>query len=432
MPLKLKLSEFSRNVMTISKGTVLSQAIIVAATPILTRLYGPDSFGRLALFASIFTILAGIFSGRYELSIVLPKDDATAMKLMRLTLTLSLALSAALLFVMAFGRLFRIISIAGYLLLLPLVIFLGTVDSVMLNWFARKKRFVLTARSGVINAAANAAFGFLLFFALPDRRDLLVYAYLAGIAAGAAYQSWRFAKEKRGSWRAGRREMAALAREYDHFPRYMVPTALLGVLSYQWIPILLKQFYPLEDVGFYSIANRFLVLPSLLLGAAIAAVFRVELAAKNNEGADLAPLYKSTLKKMAGIGGLAFLGMMTIAPFAFRLILGSRYGIAGHYARYLCLGVFGQFLIQPFGYVYIVKNKMKIYFVFQAALAAASALAIVAGHACFGGIQGSLLLLSALTFAISGGMLYVAWRVIHHNRAAPPGPTLPLDIGPTG
>jgi O-antigen/teichoic acid export membrane protein len=412
MKFNIRLSEFTRNTITISKGTILSQAIIIVATPILTRLYAPESFGKLALFASGYSILVGLFSARYELSIVLPKEDSVAMKLMSLTLALSLTASTGLLALMILAKLLRIVPVAGYWLLLPAAIFAGTAYSVMQNWFSRKKRFDLSARSGVMNSAANALFCFLLFYLIPRGEDQLVYSYLIGFIVAALYLSRRFFKQKPGSWIAGKRDMIALAGEYHHFPRYMVPTSLLGILSYQLIPFLLKQFYSLEDVGFYSIANRFLFLPSILLGAAIAEVFRVDLAAKANEGIDLGPLFKSTLKKMLVIGGPAFLALLAFAPFAFRLILGRGYMNAGIYARYLCVAVFGQFLMQPFGYVYIIKNKIKVYFVFQLALALTSILAIVGGSLMVGGIKSSLLLLSASTIAVSGASLYVAYRVI--------------------
>jgi O-antigen/teichoic acid export membrane protein len=418
--MKIRLSEFTRNTITISKGTVLSQAIVIIATPILTRLYGPDSFGTLALFASGYTILAGIFSARYELSIVLPKDDAGAVKLMRLALSLSLVLSTGLLLVLALAKLTGIATVAGYWLLLPPAIIAGTVYSVYQNWFSRKKLFAVSARSGVINSSVNTAFCFLFLLALPNKGDQLIYAYLAGFAAAALYLALRFHKSQTASWRASRREMISLAREYDHFPRYMLPTTLLGILGSQIIPFLLRQFYPLADVGFYAIANRFLVIPSLLMGAAIAEVFRVDLAEKNNAGLDLGPFFKRTLLKMALIGGPVFAAMMVFAPLAFRLILGQAYGSAGVYARYLCLGVFGQFLIQPFGYIFVVRNRIRIYFAFQLGLTAASVLAIVAGHARFGGIKGSFLLMSGATVVLSGMMLYAASRVARRSRVPEP------------
>ena len=51
-------SEFSRNVLTLMTGTTIAQAIPIAISPILTRIYSPEDFGLLALFLAVFSILS--------------------------------------------------------------------------------------------------------------------------------------------------------------------------------------------------------------------------------------------------------------------------------------------------------------------------------------------------------------------------------------
>ena len=41
-------SEFSRNVLTLMTGTTIAQAIPIAISPILTRIYTPEDFGLFA------------------------------------------------------------------------------------------------------------------------------------------------------------------------------------------------------------------------------------------------------------------------------------------------------------------------------------------------------------------------------------------------
>ena len=69
--------------------------ITVAAAPILTRLYGPESFGVLATFASILALLNVVSSLRYELAIAVPEDDEDAIALVWLCFVL-VAISTAL------------------------------------------------------------------------------------------------------------------------------------------------------------------------------------------------------------------------------------------------------------------------------------------------------------------------------------------------
>ena len=46
--IKLK-SEFTKNVLTLMTGTTIAQAIPIAISPILTRLYSPEDFWIFAL-----------------------------------------------------------------------------------------------------------------------------------------------------------------------------------------------------------------------------------------------------------------------------------------------------------------------------------------------------------------------------------------------
>ncbi|WP_310441139.1 hypothetical protein [Sulfurimonas sp.] len=68
-------SEFSRNVLTLMTGTTIAQAIPIAISPILTRIYTPEDFLVFALYMAIASILSVIATGRYEMAIMLPKYD---------------------------------------------------------------------------------------------------------------------------------------------------------------------------------------------------------------------------------------------------------------------------------------------------------------------------------------------------------------------
>ena len=56
-------SEFSRNVLTLMTGTTIAQAIPIAISPILTRIYSSEDFGMSALYMSIASILSVVATG---------------------------------------------------------------------------------------------------------------------------------------------------------------------------------------------------------------------------------------------------------------------------------------------------------------------------------------------------------------------------------
>ena len=71
----LPKSTYAKNVLTLMTGTGLAQAIPIAISPILTRIYTPEEFGVFALYMAIASILTVLVTGRYEMAILLPKKD---------------------------------------------------------------------------------------------------------------------------------------------------------------------------------------------------------------------------------------------------------------------------------------------------------------------------------------------------------------------
>jgi len=99
---KLLKNEFNRNVLTLLTGTTIAQALPIAISPILTRIYTPEDFGVFALFISISAIFAAIVNGKYELAIVVPEKDEDAYNIAALSLLIATGISVVLLLIVIF------------------------------------------------------------------------------------------------------------------------------------------------------------------------------------------------------------------------------------------------------------------------------------------------------------------------------------------
>jgi O-antigen/teichoic acid export membrane protein len=86
-------SEFSRNVLTLMTGTTIAQAIPIAISPILTRIYTPEDFGVFALYMAIAAIISVVSTGRYEMAIMLPKRNEDVNAIVKLILILLSSIS---------------------------------------------------------------------------------------------------------------------------------------------------------------------------------------------------------------------------------------------------------------------------------------------------------------------------------------------------
>src|SRR5436309_15309735 len=73
---------FVRGASELLAGTTISQAVLVLASPLLSRLYSPEQFGSAALFVAFAGILGIASTGRFELAIALPASDDDAFNLL--------------------------------------------------------------------------------------------------------------------------------------------------------------------------------------------------------------------------------------------------------------------------------------------------------------------------------------------------------------
>jgi len=96
---KIGQTPFTKNILVLMSGTTTAQIISLLVTPILTRLFSPEEFGNYALFITITSILSILISLRYELAIMLPKEEKDARSIVKLSLIISLIISSFLIII---------------------------------------------------------------------------------------------------------------------------------------------------------------------------------------------------------------------------------------------------------------------------------------------------------------------------------------------
>jgi lipopolysaccharide exporter len=132
-------SSFATDVLKLVTGTTFVQAITILASPLLTRLYGPEAFGFLALFTSITSIIGVVACMRYELAIMLPKTDEEAANLLGLCLLCVAVISGLTVPALYFGgdallSLLRAPGLGSYLILVPPFVFISGVFLALNRW----------------------------------------------------------------------------------------------------------------------------------------------------------------------------------------------------------------------------------------------------------------------------------------------------------
>lgn len=348
---RLVQSRFSRGVLTLMAGTAVGQLVPILVSPILTRLYTPEDFGVLAIYASIISTCLVAVSLRFELAIPLPAEERDAESLLLISfgvMGLTVLLSTA---AIAFaGNLFstwRLSEFDSFLYLVPLGLGTAGAYQVLSYWAVRQGSFNLLAgtkiRQGVGLAVTQTT------LAIPLGGPLgLILGDVVGRVAGIS-KFYTLFRARAWRWPSGTHLRRMISR-YKRFPLIASGSSLLNSAGLHLAPLLLAIGYGPFVAGSFALAQRIVGLPIGLIGASVGKVYFNKLAVVARERpSDLRRLLTGTVGGLLALG-LVPLGLaMLIAPPLFGVVFGADWVEAGKYIQIAAVAYLLQFAIGPVG-----------------------------------------------------------------------------------
>ena len=350
---RLKTSRFFRAIVTLTSANAFGQLIMLAAMPFLTRLYTPDAFGVLAVFASVMGVVLVVSSLRYELAIPLPASDRNSTQIVLMALIINLmAVLVVSVFVVFFrhdvARWTQTPLMASYLWLLPLAILSGGTYKVLNYWAIRHRDYrkiaITKLTQSVSNVSAQILGGLLGLGALG-----LILGQIVGQSVGIS----RLAKGIRfkGLFTAssGKRTRVLMSR-YSKFAKYDTPAAAVNAASSQLPNIAMALIFGPGAAGLYFLADRILAVPLSMVSQAAGQV----LFGQAREDMRLGTL----TRRMAGLalGLTVIVACVAVLVFflsepVFVFIFGEEWREAGVIASWLIIGLAVQFIFNPLSVV---------------------------------------------------------------------------------
>ncbi len=421
--LKSKLPEkggFVFNTLVLMTGTTIAQAIPIAISPILTRIYSPENFGIFALFTSITGILSTIATGRYELAIMLPEKDEDSINVVALSILIAfgisfLILSTVFIFNNQITKLLGNQEISKWLYFVPLFVLLAGIYQSLKYWATRKKQFKKVAISEVSQSTARATINTPLGFLNFGSTGLITGA-LVGQASATSVLGWKTWKNDKSKRRfISKEKIKKNARIYKNFPKYSTLKALLNTASNQMPIFLLTSFFSATITGFYSFGHRIVAAPMGLLGRSVAQVFYEKASRTYNEQGDLYNLVKNVYIKLAKIGIIPFTLLIVLAPTLFAIIFGSEWKQAGIYTQILTPWLFVMFLNSPVTFVVEILGKQKEYLIYEVFLFLFRVVSIMLGFYIFNNSFVSIVLFSSISTIFS---IFLLFYFLHISKKA--------------
>lgn len=394
----LPQNAFARSVSVLVGGTAGAQALMVLAAPLLTRLYTPENFGLLAVYAGLLALLSVAASLRYELAIPLPENQLEAANVLVLSLLVVLLMTgtSSLMVLLAGEQIAQALNapkLIKYFWLLPVGVFLSGVYKVFNYWAVRTKAFSDISRTRVSQTLATLAIQ-LLGFKLGE------VALLFGQASGQGVGSLRLAASalkceefKSCSWRG----VLQAAKRYKQFPLFSTWSGLLNTAGTQLPPILFAALFNTSSAGLYALANRILKLPITVLGSAIGQVFFSDLAKAQRESM-LTLLVGKGVLNLVKLSFPAAAIFMLVAPDLFLIVFGEKWQISGEVARWMTPWLLLQFISSPISSVYFVLERERLGLCFQIVMFSLRAASVLVGFVYFD-FMGTLIIFSLVSAA---------------------------------
>ncbi|HHH55405.1 MAG TPA: hypothetical protein ENK91_17235 [Bacteroidetes bacterium] len=356
-------SEFSRNVLTLMTGTSIAQAIPIAISPILTRIYTPEDFGVFAFFVAMVSLLGVIMTARYEQAILLAKDDKEAMDVLTLGFVIALLMLILLtvLVIVIEENLFEFLSFKSlgfWLYLVPLAAFLMSFFNLIKSFSNRRKQYKEIANAVIIKAVVISMVQIVAGF-LKVGVGGLIFGQVLSQLFGNLRLAIIIIKEKTFFRDINVSTMWKIAKKYKNFPLYQMPHAFLNVFSIS-IPILFfSSFFSLGVVGFYSLATKILLVPLMLIANASATVYNQKVSELYRQGNDVyhftLTFLLSLMKKIA----LIFIPIVIFAPHLFSYIFGEAWSQAGVYTQILSPYIFLNAIVSSVIYITSLLGKQR-------------------------------------------------------------------------
>lgn len=340
---------------------VASQGLVLAASPLLTRLYTSDDFGLLGLFLALVTILSALPTLGMHEAIVAPREERQADALFLATFISALAVGVIVTAagismirggVLGFGELPAWTIWVVY----PAIVAIA-LAMLFQVWLARVHDWA-TLRAMVIGQAVlrvgiqltaglfGAGFAGLLAGEVLMRIAVVVLAWFRSLAElGDRIRQL----DRRFVWQTVKR--------YRRFPIYRTPSNFLNNLGAMIVVPLVVQTFGLAAGGLYTLMELALNAPLGLANKAVGDVFLGHMSRRFSDRAAARRLLGTTVVVLLAISALPGLLLYFYGSAMFAWVFGEEWQKAGELASIMAPVLVIRFVVGPVSGTLNVANR---------------------------------------------------------------------------
>ncbi|MBF0722786.1 lipopolysaccharide biosynthesis protein [Sanguibacter inulinus] len=381
-----KISGVARASLSITAGVGAGQLILIAISPVLTRLFTPQEFGHYTILISVIAVMSVAATLRFEAAIPLAMTAEDALGVARAGVASTLFFSFLVIPILIAVELvipWKLLPDGGgaqLWVLVPAVIAFGLYE-LGTQFAIRRQRYGAVGARSLIQSGGTAL-GQLSFGVLGVGSGL-IWGQILGKLLAVGFLAPLVRTESRDLGRVPK--LREIFKKYKRFPLFLAPSSLFNVLGTQAPYLMIGAVFGAPAIGFLGLIQRLVAAPQALVGQAIGQVYVGEAAARLRGGAgdSRRPFVRAT-SWLVIIALPIGVGMALIPGSLLGAIFGTEWEGASAYLSAFAPAFVAQFVVAPVSQTLIIAGRQRLQLMWDVSRVIIVSSAIIAVHA-YGG-----------------------------------------------
>ncbi|MDE2427348.1 MAG: oligosaccharide flippase family protein [Burkholderiales bacterium] len=330
-------------------GIGAGQLIVLAATPVLARIYSPNEFGIYASLVAISAIISSIASLRFDVAIPSVSNE-NINPLFQISIILPFFVSIIFVFIYKITSNYFSISLDKSLSaawITSVASFLGCTN-VCLAWFTRKGMFAWSAAIKVLQPLAFTAAALIIPFGL---NGALLFSWIIAFILGifACHRAFKNISIS---------DTYSAVRSSIKYPIVSMPMALLDTASLSLPLFFIVSEFGNSSAGNYSQIQRLLAAPLMLMGIAASQVFYKHAGDLYRDNKNIGPLMWKVVRSLLLLSMLLGVFIVLFGEATIALILGSNWRTDLKFLLLAIAPIIFRMIVSPISVIFLITDRL--------------------------------------------------------------------------
>lgn len=378
---------FLRSVATLSSGSAAGNVILLATTPVISRLYLPEAFGVFSVFLSIFSIASVFATLNFQVALPLPRRDGTAANLLVGSFgVLGLFTLLTVIVVHALDsfadRLTVYEQIKEYAAWLPIALAGAGANIILYYWLLRRRDYGSLAIIKVAQSSGMVV-GQIAIGLINGSPLGLIVGHIFGQVLSAFAFAARIIKNDRHIFRHARISRASkILGCYREFSLQYTPGTLVSTLTLMLPVIILTAMFDVAVAGLYAFTTRALRGGLALIVQSVTRVAYIRGVELRNayKYEQLLRFYLKLCSRLSVIGIIPFAILFLAGEEIFSFVFGKEWSQAGVMAAYLVPGLFSFMVFDHSLNIFVIMGKQYTKLIWELSRFILMGIVFVAGY----------------------------------------------------